>query len=442
MNIVKKDLGKGELELTIEVEVAELKTSIERAVVRISEEVKIEGFRPGKATYEALKPKVGELAILEEAARVYIGKNLDKIITDNVEQEVVGQPQINITKLAPDNPLEFKVIASLMPTVTLGKYKELAIKQTKIPVKPEELEKMLEELKEMRIKETISAEPIKDTDKVIVDINVFLDKVPVEGGQAKDTAVTIGKGLVVAGFDKELIGANKGDERAFQLHYPEDHYQKNLAGKLVDFKVKIKDVFNREYPELNDEFAEFFGLKNLVALKADIKKTLEQEKEDLEVQKTDVKILEAIVVEAKFGDIPESVITHEGEVMIHELEQNLQQQGAKLEDYLDSIKKGRQELVLDMMPDAVKRVKTALIMREIALTEKIKATEHEIEHEIEHVLSHYKDNPEAEQKIKTNEYKNYLANSLNNRKVMMKLREWNVEGHVAKPEEECEECNH
>jgi len=442
MKIEKKDLGKGEMELLIEVPSEELKNSIERAVEKISNEVKIEGFRPGKATYEVLKQKMGEIAILEEAARIYIGKNLDKIINDNIERQVVGQPQINITKLAPENPLEFKVTCSLMPEVTLGKYKDLEIKKEKIEVKEKEIEKMLGELKEMRVKEVVSEKEIKEGDKAIFNINVFLDKVPVEGGQAKDTPIVIGKGHVVAGFDDKMIGAKKGDERKFQLHYPEDHYQKNLAGKMVDFEVKVKEVYQREMPELNDQFAEFFGLKKIEELKEDIKKTLEHEKEDKLVQKTDVEIIDKIINDSKFGDIPETVITHEGEVMMHELEHNLEQQNAKLEDYLASLNKSRQQLILDMMPDAIKRVKSALVMREISLAEKIQADEHDVEHEIKHILGHYPNNQEVEQRVKTAEYKNYIANSLTNRKVMMKLREWNVKGAPKAEDDNCEECNH
>lgn len=442
IKIEKKDLGKGEFELFVEVPADELKSYVGRAVERISKEVKIEGFRPGKATYEVLKQKIGEIAILEEAARVFIAKNLDKMIDDNVERQVVGQPQISITKLAPENPLEFKVTGSLMPEVKLGRYKDLKIKQGKIEVKDEEVNKMLNELKEMRVKEVISDEEIKEGDKAIFDINVFLDKVPVEGGQAKDTPVIIGKGHVVPGFDDKVIGAKKGEERKFQLHYPEEHYQKNLAGKMVDFEVKVKEVYKREMPELNDEFAEFFGLKKMEELNADIKKTIEHEKQEKEIHKTDMAIIDGVINGAQFGDIPETVITHEAEIMMKELENNLQQQGAKMEDYLASLSKTRQQFMLDIMPDAVKRVKSALILKEISVAEKITADEKEVDHEIDHILSHYKDNQEVQQRVKSAEYKTYLANSLANKKVMLKLREWNVEGAPKAEVDECEECKH
>ena len=108
--------------------------------------------------------------------------------------------------------------------------------------------------------------------KFLVDIEMFMDKVPVEGGQTKDLAVIIGKNYFVGGFDKELLGAKTGEERKFSLPFPDDHHQKNLAGKMVDFQVKIASVYKRELPEINDEFAVGFRFKDL----ADLKKTLSE----------------------------------------------------------------------------------------------------------------------------------------------------------------------
>jgi len=443
MKVEKKDLGKGQLELEVIVPFSQLKGPIEKAVEQISQSIKIEGFRPGKATYDLLKQKVGEVAIMEEAARVYISKHLEKIITDHSERPAIGQPQISIIKLAPENPLEFKITLSLLPEVTLGKYKELGLKQTKVEADQADVDKLLTELKEMRVREEISEEPIKDTDKAIIDINISLDKVPVDGGQSKDTAIVIGKNYVVLGFDKELIGLKSGEEKEFKLPYPENHHQKNLAGKIVEFKVKVKEVFTREMPELNDEFALGFGVKKIEELQEDIKRTITQEKQEKENQKTEIELLNKITETTKFGDLPEEVVKHEGEVMMNELKHNVEHQGAKFEDYLSSMKKTEAQLMLDMMPDAVKRIKTALLMREIAEVEKISVDQKEVEHEIEHILTHYRGNKEAEAKVQTPEYKNYLTNSMTNRKVIQRLREWNVEGEPKAEEHvHSEHCNH
>lgn len=426
MKIERKELDKGQIELTIEVPADEVKKYLPRAVEKLSNEVKIEGFRPGKASFEAMKLKIGELPIYEEAARLVINKTLGKVLEEDVKETLIGQPEVNITKLAPDNPLEYKVIVTKLPEVTLGQYKDMGIKQDKVEVADEDVTKLLSELREMRVKEVIAEEAIGENDKAVVDIDMSIDNVPVEGGQAKDTAVIMGKGYVVPGFDKQLIGAKKGDERAFALHFPENHHQKNLAGKMVDFVVKIKEVYKRELPEMNDEFAVGFGSRTLDLLKEDIKKSIKQEKEQQADQKAEIELLNKLIETSKFGDIPQLLVERETHTMLHELEHDVEHQGGNFDDYLSSLKKSRAQLMLDMTPDAMKRVKSALIIRQIALDEKITVEKEEIEAEIRHILSHYPNNPEVAERVSTEEYRHYLENSMANRKVVKQLHDWNV----------------
>jgi len=426
MKIERNDLDKGQIELSIEIPAEEVKKYLPRAVEKLSNEVKIEGFRPGKASFEAMKQKLGELPIYEEAARLVINKTLGKVLEDEVKETIVGQPEVNITKLAPGNPLEYKVVVTKLPEVTLGQYKDLGIKEDKVEVTDEEVTKLLSELREMRVKEVISDEAIGETDKAVVDINMSIDNVPVEGGQAKDTAIIMGKGYVVPGFDKQLLGAKKGDERAFALHFPENHHQKNLAGKMVDFVVKIKEVYLRELPELDDMLAVGFGSRTMELLKEDIKKSVQKEKDQQAGQKSEIELLNKLIETSQFSDIPALLIERETHTMIHELEHDIENQGAKFEDYLASLNKTRGQIMLDMTPDAMKRVKSALIIRQIAVVEKITVEKEEIEEEIKHILSHYPNNPEVAERVVTEDYRHYLENSMTNRKVVKQLHDWNV----------------
>lgn len=427
MNVTKKVLPKSQVELTVELSFEELKPFIERGVESISKEVKVEGFRPGKVTYDILKRKIGEMSILEEAARIAINKTIDQAIKDNVEKEPIGHPEVNITKLSPENPLEYKVVFAVLPEITLGDYKNVKVKAVEVEIKDEDVEKVIEQLKEMRAKEVIIEREIQEGDKVTADIDMFLDNVPVEGGQGKGTAVLIGKNYIIPGFDKHLIGAKKGDVREFELKYPEDYHMTNLAGRMVEFRVKVLEVYGRELPEVNEEFAGAFGLKNEEELKTNIRKSLEDESKQKEEQKTEIEIIEKILASAKFGDIPEMLINHEADAMIHDLEHKVGQQGAKFEDYLQSIKKTREQLMLDILPDAVKRVKSALVIREIAIEEKITVSDEEVDVKVEELLSQYKGYAKVEERVKSREYKHYLKNTIANKKVMERLKEWNIE---------------
>ncbi|MCK5320631.1 trigger factor family protein, partial [Candidatus Parcubacteria bacterium] len=134
MKVEKKNLEKSQIELNVELALDEFKPFINKAAKRISKEVKIDGFRSGNIPYEILKKKIGEMTILEEAARIAISSKLEELIKDHIDGEPVGQPKIDITKLAPENPLKFKAVLALLPEVTLGKYKDLKIKMSKAEV--------------------------------------------------------------------------------------------------------------------------------------------------------------------------------------------------------------------------------------------------------------------------------------------------------------------
>jgi len=426
MNITKKDLGKSQIELTVEMTAEEFKPYVARGAEKVSLEVKIEGFRPGKAPYDILKAKIGEMTILEEAARIAIDKTVEQAIRKNVTEQIVGQPQINITKLAPGNALEYKIVLTMLPEVKLGKYKELNIKEAKPEVKDEETEKLIAELREMRASETMAESEIKDGHKVILDIEIFLDKVPVDGGQGKGVSVIVGKNYVIPGFDKKLIGAKKDDTREFTLPYPAEHHDKNLAGKMAEFRVKIKEVYNRILPEVNEGFVKGFGLKSAEELRSNIKKSLLAEKEEQEKQKSEGVMLNKIIDQAKFGDIPEMLINHEAEVMMSELEYSVKKQGGKFEDYLTHLGKTRAQMMLDIMPDAVKRVKVSLVIREIGNIEKIAVSHEEIHEEIDKILEQYKGKKEVEERVNSHAYHDYVENNLTGKKVVGKLREWNI----------------
>ena len=426
MKIEKKDLGKSQIELTVELTAEEFKPYVLRGAEKVSLEVKIEGFRPGKAPYEILKNKIGEMTILEEGARVAIDKTLDKVIKENVVGQIVGQPQVNITKLAPENPMEYKMVLTMLPEVKLGKYKDLKIKEAKAEVKDEEAEKLISELREMRASEVISDTQAKDGDRVIMDIQIFIDKVPVEGGQGKGAGLIIGKNYILPGFDKKIVGAKKNDVREFSLPYPEDYHDKNLAGKMAEFKVTVKEVYGRVLPEINEDMAKGFGLKSVDELKSNIKKSLLAEKEQKEAQKSEGAMLDKIIGASKFGDIPEALIKHEAEVMISELEYNIKNQGAKFEDYLMHLKKTREQIMLELMPDAVKRVKVSLVIREVANLEKISVSHEEVHKAIDDILKQYKGNETVMERVKSHAYHDYVENNLTGKKVAEKLKEWNI----------------
>jgi len=427
MKVEKKELPKSQIELIVELTPEEFKPYIEQGASKVSREVKIDGFRPGNVPYDILKKKIGEMTILEEAGRIAINKTIDKVIKDNVAESTVGGPRVDITKLAPDNPLEYKVLIAILPAVKLGVYRDLGIKQKKVTAEEKEVAKMLEEIREMRVKEALVDRELKDSDKAIIDIRMFLDKVPVEGGQGLGTAIILGKNYIVPGFDKKILGMKKGETREFSLPYPKDYHMNNLAGKMVEFKTTLKEVYERVLPELNDETAKGFGLKNLEELKTNIKKSIEAQKKREAEQSAERQMLEKLAEKSRFGDIPEILIEHETNTMLAELEQTVTERGGKFADYLASLGKTRDQITLDLLPEAMKRVKTSLVIREVASAEKIAVEDAEVDKNIEEIKKQYKDHKDLAGRFDSPEYKSYVLNVLTSRKVVDKLREWNIQ---------------
>ena len=426
MQSTKKDLGKSQAELNVSLEFKEFQPYIEEGAKHVSEHVKIEGFRPGKVPYEILKQKVGEISILEEAAHIAIRKTIDDVFAKELAgRQPIGQPKIEIIKLAPENPLEYKVIVSLLPTVALGEYKGLNIVKEKPEVSAEDIDKTIKEILEMRAKESLSSEPAKEGDKLVLNVSLSLDKVPVEGGQAQDVTVVLGKEYMVPGFDAQMKGIKQGEKREFKLLYPETHHQANLAGKMVEFAVTATSVYSRELPALDDELAKEMHFKNIEDLKSAIEKNILADRERQADIKAELKMLETIADKAKFEDIPEDLLEREADNMMAELERNVVSQGGNFDDYLGHLKKNKAELRLELLPNAVKRIKTALIIREVGIIEKVEVSKKAIEEKLEALKKMYSQNPEAMEQLGSHEYFHHLENMMFNDQVVAQLKSWN-----------------
>lgn len=426
MQVNKKDLEKSQIEISVELSVEEFAPYIEKGAKKLSEKIKVEGFRPGKVPVDVLKQKVGEMGILEEAAHIAIAKTVDDIVDEQVKpRQAIGQPSVNITKLAPGNPFEYKVILSLMPDIELGKYKDLGLKKEEAKIEKKELEKAMADLRASRANENLVKREAKNDDKVMLDIELFLSKIPIENGVHKDLAIVLGKDYFVPGFDKEIIGLKKDDTKEFTLFYPEDHHQKNLAGKNVEFKVSIKNIYERALPELDDEFAASFQVKNMEELNKALEESLLHEKRRKTELKNESELVSKIIDKTKFGHFPDILVENESNNLMAELEESVARQGGKFEDYLSHLKKSRAELMLEMTPNAIKRVKAALIIREIALKEKISPSDKEVTKKIEELKMQYAGQAETLKMFEEEGYKSYLKNILNNEKVIEKLKEWN-----------------
>ena len=417
-----KKIERGQAELTVELTVEEYQPFLEQAAKKISENLKIPGFRPGKAGFSIIKQKVGEAEIWQEALEPAVQKTFVKAL-DEQKLITVGSPNIDVVKLAPENPVIYKATVSLLPEVELGDYSKIEIKSKPVEVKNEEVKKALTNLQKMRAKESLVDREAKKGDKIDFDFETFMDKVPIENGKNEKFQLVIGEGNFIPGFEDNLIGLKKDETKEFELEFPKNYHQKNLAGRLADFKVKVNSVYQMELPELNDEFAKNLGpFKSVQELEDKIKENISQDAKLKEDHRLEEEMLDKLIEQSKFSDIPDILVDSEAKKMVHELEHNLADQGLNFDDYLSHIKKTREELLLDFTPQAIKRIKSALIIRQVGEQEKIKPTEKDIDIEVEKSKAMYQNNPEIEKQLNDLAYRGYLRNILTSQKVIAHLK--------------------
>ncbi len=427
MKIELKKLPRGQAELMIELTVEEYQPFLDQAAKIISENVKIPGFRPGKAGFNIVKQKVGEGQIWQEAIEPAIQKTFLKALEEK-KLITVGQPEIDIVKLAPGNPIIYKVKINILPEVKLPDYSKIKISKKPIVLKEEKIKETISNLQKMRAKEYLVDRKSQKGDKVEIDFETFLDKIPIDHGQQKSFPIMIGEGSFIPGFEDQIMGLSSGEEKKFSLEFPKNYHQKNLAGQKADFKVKMMAVFELKLPEINDDFAKSLGkFETVKELENQIKDNLEKEASIKEEQRLEEELIENIVSQSKFTEIPDFLVNNEGRRMIEELEYNISKEGLKFDDYLAHIKKTKEDLLLDFAPQAVKRVKSALVLKEIEQREKIKVSDREVDQEIENILSSYPGDNQAEQKLKTPSYRRYLKNIIASKKTIDFLKSKMVE---------------
>ena len=430
MKIQSKDLSKSQKELTITVQPEEYQKHLERAASDISQSVEIKGFRPGHAPYDQIKAKVGEMKIYEQALEYMVRSSYEQALKDE-GIDPVGMPNIEVEKLAPDNELVYKATVSLLPEVTLPDFEKIKVEKKEKEIKDEDLDRVFKDIQRMRATEVLKDGPAGDQDKIVVDMDMLHDNVPLDGGQAKDHGVYLNEDYYIPGLQKELVGLKKGDEKSFKIQMPKDHYQKHMAGKDIEYKVKVKDVYERSLPEINDELAKTLGQESVAKMKELIAENLTNEEKQKAGQRYEVELLEKVVDDSKIGEIPEVLVDAEKDKMLFELKHGVEQQGMEWSKYMENIGKSEEKLIDGFTDQAIKRAKAALVSRQIAKEHGLEPDFNEIEKELEVMREHYKEDAQATANLARTEVRHTVATLIRNRKTMAWLKENTGEKKIA-----------
>lgn len=417
MQITKKDLPQGLVELTIELSVEETQPYLLKASEKVSQRISIPGFRPGKAPFDRVKQAFGEDALYQEALQAIVAGTLWKAV-DQEKIATVGQPQIQVEKLAAGNPVIYQATVTLMPTVTLGDVSKIKHAKVVAEIKEEEIQKVLNDFASWRATEILVERPATLKDKVIVDFEVMIDKVIIEGGKADKYPITLGSGAMIPGMEDQLLGMKAGETKEFDLTFPKEYFQANLAGKEAHFKVTVHEVLERSLPEINDDWAQSIAKKNLTDWREEIRTGIQQDNEVTAEREWETAAVEKIIDASTFTPIPELLIKNESHKMLEELKQSLEQRQMKWEDYLSNMKKTEEQLMVDFVPQSEKRVKAALVLRQLGKDHNMTASAEEVETELAKQKTQYAGNKQAEEVLASHDYRHYVESTLINQKVM------------------------
>lgn len=420
---VIKNLPKSRVELNFIVTAEEAQPYLEQAVNEISTARPIKGFRPGKASYNDVKQAYGEMLIWETALERIVRASYVKAVLDQ-NIETVGSPEISVQKLVPNQPIEFTTIATVMPrVVTLMDYSNPVITKKNRSVTEKDVDAAIDDLRKMRRIETAVDRAALKEDAALIDLEIKKGGVPVEGGSTHDYKVHLNEAHYIPGFAEKLVGTKKGDVKTFELEFPKEHYNKLLAGQNVEFVATVKDIFEMRLPEPNDEFAKGLGTESYTALRELLQKNLQQEQDRKSSEAAEIELLEKLTDGSTFTEVPELLLNEEVRRMYAELQHNAERQGMRMEDYLSNLKKTADQIRLDFVPQAIRRIQTAVLIKEIGKRENVNVTEQEVEAEQDRIIDSLPaDDKETRSRVASPEYRDYIAVQMKNRKIVEALK--------------------
>ena len=410
--------------ITLTIPQAEVEEGMKEAAKHMSEDSSIPGFRPGKATYEAVKQRVGEMKLMEAASEQLIrGEFVKAMLKENLE--TVGQPYFDVVKMAPGNDMIITAEIALYPNITkLVDYENLSVESKDTTPTKENIERSKKDLALMQTKEIRKekGKELEQGDKAIVNLTMKKGGVVLEGGEGQGHGIYTAEEHYIPGLVGKILGMKEDETREFSLKFPEDNYQKHLAGQDVDFTIEMKEIFKLEAPEFNDEFAKLLGLENKEKLEETLVANLKKENEREESLRQDKAMLDLLAEKSNFDDISELLVNQEINQMVHELEHTVTQRGMKFDDYLTSIGKTIADLKLDFTAPALNRVKVGIVLKKVAEKEEIKVEDAEVDAELDKIAEAYKDNEDAKKKIFEPQYRDYVAHQMKNRKTIEFLK--------------------
>ncbi|HMK13176.1 MAG TPA: trigger factor [Acidimicrobiales bacterium] len=419
MKSAVESLEDNKVKVSVEVDETEFDKAMDAAFRRIAREVRIPGFRPGKAPRRILEARIGSSAAREEALREALPEYYAQAVREN-DVDVIAPPEIDITAGREEGPVAFDAVVEVRPKVSVPGYGGLRVEVPNPRPTDEEIDAQIERMRAQFAELELVDRPAIDTDQVTIDVVGSRDGEALPGLDATDYLYEVGSASIVAELDDHLRGAKVGDILQFSARHPDPDEEP------IDFRVLVKQVQQRVLPDLDDEWAnEASEFETLDALRGDLVRRLTL----IRAMQSQMALRERAATalgELVDDEVPEALVEDEMRTRLQDLGLRLQAQGISIEQYLAATGRSQPEFVEELRANAREAAKVDLALRAVADAEVIEATDEEIDAEIERLAERTKQKPNQVRKaIERNGQIPELRSDLRKRKAL----EWIVE-HV------------
>lgn len=419
-----KKVSDSRVEITVTLEKADLEAAEKLAVSRLAKEVRVEGFRKGKAPAEVARKFIPENDLSSETIDIAVRSSVIPAFREHEKMPLVA-PNINVTKYVPGEMAEYTAVADIIPDIKLGDYHKLKVKKEAAKVTAEQVDEALKNVARSFAETKAVKRAAKMDDEVVIDFVGKKGGKAFEGGSAKDYKLLLGSKTFIPGFEEGIVGHEPGDQFDLKLTFPKNYGVKDLAGAKVVFETLIKQVNERKMPEIDDDFAKKCGpFKTLKDLKKDIKNNLTAQAEHQLGEKYKDDLVKALVSASKIP-APDILIEDQLKLIRDDVSRNAASYGLSLEEFVERSGETMEKWEKEAREIAEIRVKSSLALQEVAVKEKITVDDKEVAAKIAELRDVYKNSPEAIKSLKDPNVKMDIRNRLTIEKTLDSLVKFN-----------------
>lgn len=389
MSVQIEKLEKNMAKLTIDVSAIEFEKAITQAYNKSKGQISLPGFRKGKVPQVMLEKMYGADMFYEDAANIVMPKAYEDAAQES-DLNIVSMPKVDVTQMEKGKDFIFTAEVAVKPDVALGQYKGIEVEKTVISVTDEEIDGEIKKAQEQNAREVVADRSAESGDTVIIDYEGSVDGVPFEGGTAENHSLVLGSNSFIPGFEEQLIGAKAEDDVEVNVTFPEEYQSKELAGQAAVFKCRVHEVKTKEYPEVDDEFAQDVSeFDTLDEYKDSIKQELMSKKETDAKNEKQQKVVDAIIEKAEM-EIPDPMIDTQAEQMADDYAQRLSYQGLSMDQYYQFTGMNAETFKEQLRPQALKNIQSRLVLEAVIAAEGIEASDEELASEINKMAESYK----------------------------------------------------